>query len=73
MNIIRIVFGILMVIPLALLADVIIDPEISVEDPFLDWVYSAIGVPIAVINYWAWFQPEMIEFFLFGRKRGHAK
>ncbi len=74
MNIIRIVFGILMVIPLILLAEVtVINPESRFENPLLDVIYAAIGVPIVVINYWAWFHPEMIESFLFGRKRSRTK
>ncbi len=62
----RLVFGILAIIPLALLLDALLRAALYGEDSLGAWVFPLVGVLILILNYWAWFEPEIIEFYLFG-------
>jgi hypothetical protein len=62
MNALRIVLGILAVIPLTLLADKLFFHVTEYDDYSLrTLIYYAIGVPIAVLNIWVWAIPETIR------------
>ena len=61
--------GVLAIIPLALIVDSILHPEhYYLEDSMYLLASHVFGLPIIVLNYWAWFEPEIIEFYLFGKK-----
>jgi hypothetical protein len=63
----RIVVGILAIIPIALLANKLIYyPTVYDDYSLRALVYTAIGVPIMALNFWAWTYPEMIAFYFFG-------
>ena len=65
----RIVFGILAIIPLALMMDSIFHPDhYYIEDSMYLMAYQAFGIPILVLNLWAWIDPEIIEFYFFGKE-----
>jgi len=61
----RIVVAILAIVPLALLIDLfffqLVDYEIG------ELLYLIVGVPILTLNYWAWFEPVVIELYFFGK------
>lgn len=61
----RIVAGILTVIPLGLLT-YHLSFETTTYDPnsVIEYVYLVLGVPILILNYWVWFESEMIEYYL---------
>jgi hypothetical protein len=70
MKIFRIVVGILATIPLALLADkLLIYPMEYDEDSMKTLAYLVIGVPILILNFWAWAYPEIIEFYFLGKDK----
>ncbi len=60
----RIVLGVLLIIPLAMIISVLIWPEVNSS---LELIYLVVGVPILVLNAWEWTEPEMSE-WLFGKK-----
>ena len=64
----RIVLGILAVIPLALLMDAIFIYPIT-DDPnsLRELIFLVFGVPIIILNYWAWAYPRIIELYFFGK------
>ena len=64
----RIVLGILAIIPFALLADLIFfHPTNYDEDSLQTLVYLVIGVPILILNIWAWGASNAIEYYFFGK------
>jgi len=64
----RIVLGILAIIPLALLADKILFRPADYDEHLLrTWVYWALGVPILILNFWAWGASKAIEHYFFGK------
>jgi hypothetical protein len=69
MKTIRNVAGILSVFPILLIIDSGLRPYIySADDSFLALTFYAVGGPILVLNYWAWFAPHLLEHLFFGRK-----
>jgi hypothetical protein len=69
MKTLRIVLGILTIIPLGLLADkIFLRPTDYDEQSLRGLAYSVVGVPILIFNIWAWVYPEIIEFYLFGKE-----
>jgi len=65
----RIVLGILTIIPVALLADKILFHSTDYgEDSLRTLAFLVIGLPILILNLWAWIYPEIIEFYFLGRK-----
>ncbi len=64
------VFGILAVFPVGLLIDHIFF-ELPAYNPnsITEYIYLVLGVPILILNYWAWFEPEVIELPFFGREK----
>jgi len=70
MKTIRIVLGILAIIPLALLADKMLFHITEYdEDPLKTLTYLICGVPILFFNVWAWVYPEIIEFYFLGKTK----
>jgi len=70
MKILRIVLGILTVIPLALLIDkLFFRPELYCDNCLGTYVFMILGVPILIFNMWAWIHPEIIEFYFFGKDK----
>ena len=62
----RIVFGILAIIPLALLMEHILIAPISYDPNSLrEMTFMIFGAPILTLNYWAWEYPEVIELYFF--------
>jgi len=59
----RIIVAMLAIIPLALLVDLFFFQLVGYAIGEL--LYLSIGVPILTLNYWAWFEPELIEFYFF--------
>jgi hypothetical protein len=69
MNTFRIVFGVLALIPFGLLADkFFFHLNAYDEDSLQTLVFHFLGMPILILNMWAWFEPEIIEFYFFGRE-----
>jgi hypothetical protein len=66
MKTLRIVLGILMIIPLALLADkLFFRPAMYDEDSLRTLIYHAVGIPILIFNIWVWIVPETLKDFWF--------
>ncbi len=64
----RVVFGILAILPLALLADkLFVHLNEYDEDSLRTMAFMVFGVPILVFNFWAWICPETIEFYFLGK------
>ena len=62
---VRIILAILAIIPIALIIYSLIFLSTSYGgDSIAEMAYTVVGIPIIVFNYWAWFYPEMIEYFL---------
>ena len=68
-KIIRIVLAVLAIIPILLLIRYLFfGATISGDDSIEEMVFTVIGIPILVFNFWAWYYPELIENFLWGNK-----
>ena len=66
---IRIVLAVMAIIPIALLVYNLIFLRTDYgRDSIWEMAYLVFGVPILILNFWAWSYPEMIEFFLWGDK-----
>lgn len=57
----KIILGILLIIPIALIGISIADPKAILHNPALEWIFILIGVPIFVFNLWAWTAPHIIR------------
>ena len=67
---IRIVLAVMAIIPIALLVYNLIFPQTDYGgDSIGEMAYLIFGVPILILNFWAWAHPEIIELFLWGDKR----
>ena len=65
----RIVLGILAIIPLVLLVDHIFIQTNDYEEASLkELAYMILGIPILILNLWAWIYPEIIEIYFLGKK-----
>jgi hypothetical protein len=70
MKTLRIVLGILAIIPLALLADKILFRPTDYDEQSLRTLgYSVIGAPILIFNVWAWIYPQIIDVYFLGNKK----
>jgi hypothetical protein len=67
MKIFRIILGILAIIPVSFIVVAIADPKLVRHNPSLEWEFLLIGVPILVLNLWAWDAPGMVK-KMFGMK-----
>ena len=66
-KIIRIVLAVLAIIPIFILAWYFFLVGDSVGgDSIEEMVFTIIGIPILIFNFWAWYYPELIENFLWG-------
>lgn len=66
----RIVVGVLAIIPLSLLVDnLFFHPQFYGEGSLGELVYLLIGVPVLILNFWAWSYPEIIEFTFLGMEK----
>lgn len=66
----RIVVGVLAVVPIALLVDALfLHPANYGEGSLGELAYLVFGVPILILNMWAWVHPEVIEFYFFGKDK----
>ena len=66
----RIVVGVLAIIPLALVIDILFfHPERNCDACITTYMYMLIGIPILILNFWAWSYPEIIEFAFFGKEK----
>jgi hypothetical protein len=66
---VRIILAILAIIPIILLVQhLIFDGDVYSEDSIREMLFLILGVPILVFNFWAWYYPEMIEYFLWGNQ-----
>lgn len=58
----RIVVGILAVFPLALLVDsIFLHPAFYTSDSLGEMLYTVVGIPVLILNLWAWAEPGLIE------------
>jgi len=70
---IRIVLAVLAIIPIGWLVYNLIFLRTNYGgDSIEEMAFTVFGIPILVFNYWAWYYPEMIEYFLWGDK-GHQE
>ena len=67
MKIIKIILGILAIIPIGLIVASIADPKFIMHNPAAEWVFTLVGIPIFVFNLWVWTEPEIIK-TMFGIK-----
>lgn len=66
----RIVVGILALLVLAFFtAAILLPPLVNDQDSLLEWLFTAIGIPILILNMWAWVHPEIIEVVFLGKKK----
>jgi hypothetical protein len=64
----RLILGILALIPLALLTDaILLHPDSYGENSAGELIYLACGVPILILNLWAWGYPRLIEVLFLGK------
>jgi hypothetical protein len=63
----RIILGILAIIPISLIIASIVDPKLIMHNPTFEWIFILVGIPVAVLNLWAWDAPQIIQ-KLFGVK-----
>src|SRR5512138_518671 len=61
MNAIRKILMPLLVIPLGMFIYVFIHPDLQWESGGLESLFAVIGIPILVINFIAWFYPEILK------------
>ena len=65
----RIVVGVLAIVPVAMIVDAIfLHPANYGPGSLGELVYPVFGVPILILNMWAWVHSEIIEFYFFGKK-----
>lgn len=57
----KILLGVLLIIPLALIVVSIADPKAAVNNPTIEWIFILIGVPSFVFNLWAWTAPHIFK------------
>ena len=69
---VRIVLGILAIIPIYLIADSVSRPATYGEVTLSELTYLVIGTPILILNLWAWIEPEIIEQY-FPSIKNHSK
>ena len=68
----RIVLGILAIIPIYLIVDSVSRPAMYGEVTLSELAYLIFGTPISILNLWAWMEPEIIESYFVGIKnRSH--
>ena len=64
----RIVVGVLAIVPVVMLVDsIFLRPANYGPGSLGEWTYPVFGVPILILNMWAWVYPEIIEFYFFGK------
>jgi hypothetical protein len=69
MKIFRIALAILAIIPIALLTDaIILHPANYGENSLGELVFLVFGIPILILNLWAWGYSRIIEVYFFGKK-----
>ncbi|HMB24725.1 MAG: hypothetical protein ACM33V_03020 [Chloroflexota bacterium] len=61
MNALRKVLLPLLLIPLGMFIYVCLRPEWQWENPGLEFLFLLLGIPIVIINFFAWFHPEIIR------------
>jgi hypothetical protein len=67
----RIVLAVLAIIPIGLLVYNLIFLRTDYGgDSIQEMAFLWSGIPILVLNFWAWAHPEIIEFLLWGDKKG---
>jgi hypothetical protein len=67
---IRIVLAVMAIVPIVLLVYNLIFLRTEYGgDSIEEMAYLIFGVPILVLNFWAWAHPEIIEFILWGNKK----
>jgi hypothetical protein len=69
MKTLRIILGMLAIIPIAMIVYSILYPANSGEGTLSEWLYPLFGVPILIFNMWAWVHPEIIEFYFWGKEK----
>lgn len=57
----RIVLGTLAIFPVAIIIASIMDAKLLMRHPEVEWAYLLVGIPILVLNLWAWDAPEIIK------------
>lgn len=69
----RIVVGVLAIVPVAMIVDaVFLHPYNYGPGSLGELAYPVFGMPILILNMWAWARPEIIEFYFFGKKDGES-
>jgi hypothetical protein len=57
----RLIISLLAIIPIGLIVASIVDPKMTAQNPSMEMTFLLVGVPILVLNLWAWDAPEMVE------------
>ena len=64
----RILVGILAVLPLAMLTDsIFLHPAFYGAGSPGELLFPIAGLPILTLNFWAWMEPEVVEFYFLGK------
>ncbi|MFZ5856734.1 MAG: hypothetical protein ACOYZ6_07885 [Chloroflexota bacterium] len=61
MRTIRPILGFFTIIPLALIIASIADPKFASHNTAAEWAFILVGIPILVLNLWAWDAPHIIK------------
>ena len=61
MKTLKIILGILAIIPASLIIASIADPKFIMHNPAAEWVFTLVGIPIFVFNLWVWTEPEILK------------
>lgn len=61
MNALRKILMPLLLIPLGMFIYVCLRPEWQWENPGLEFLFLLLGIPIVIVNFFAWFHPEIIK------------
>lgn len=70
MKIFRSVAGSLAACTLALFAaGTLLPPIVNDQDSLIELFFPAVVVPILMLNLWAWFEPEIIQFYFLGKEK----
>ena len=68
MRVLRILLCILAIIPFGLLVDqILFQNDFYQEDSLKQMAFMILGIPILILNIWAWMYPEIVEYYFFGR------
>lgn len=58
---IRIILAILLIIPIGMIIYALFHPVQDYSNSLMNYAYALIGIPILILNLWAWDAPHIIK------------